>query len=308
MRYALAIALLLPAPAHAHAPGFAVLELEEHGGGRVTAVLRSATPLEIELAGCEQDEASSSQLESRFGARCPRGVTELEARGLDEPGAQLFVVLHRRDGTIVRGAADAHRPRIDLRAPESGALRYVRLGIEHVAFGFDHLLFVLGLLLLVKSLRRTALTVTAFTLGHSITLALAVLDLVRVPAPFVECMIALSILLLALELARDRDTLARRRPEIVAASFGLLHGLGFASALRDAGLPEDGLAAALFGFNAGVELGQLAFVVLVVSAIVLAKKSGSLASRAPLARSIAVHALGAAAAYWTLERAIALGA
>src|SRR5262249_43100003 len=140
---------------------------------------------------------------------------------------------------------------------------YVRLGITHILLGADHLLFVLGLLLLVPSLGMLVRTITAFTLAHSVTLGLAVLGLIAVPAAPVEALIAASIVLVALELVRDpgaAPTLGRRAPWAIALGFGLLHGLGFAGALADVGLPADRIPLALLGFNAGVEVGQLAFV------------------------------------------------
>ena len=145
---------------------------------------------------------------------------------------------------------------------------YVGLGVEHILFGIDHLLFVLCLLLLVRRLRQLLATITAFTLAHSITLAAATLGFIRVPTAPVEATIALSIVFLASELVRDegrRGVVARYYPWLVAFSFGLLHGLGFAGALAEVGLPQGEIPLALFAFNVGVELGQLAFVTAVLT-------------------------------------------
>jgi hydrogenase/urease accessory protein HupE len=300
---------LLACPAYAHAPGFAVLELDERDGS-VDAVLRMApeTQVDVALDGCEESArrtvARVNLVEVRFTARCPRGVRRASARGLDD-GAQLFIVLRSPMGER-RVMADAHHPRVSL-SEDGGFVRYLRLGVEHVAAGVDHLLFVLGILLLVRGMRRTTLAISAFTIGHSITLALAALDLVRVPAAPVECAIALSILLLAVELARERPTLTREHPALVAGAFGLLHGLGFASALRGAGLPSDAIASSLLGFNVGVELGQLVFVALVLGAITLSRRIDVVTRHAALVRSITVHAIGGAAAYWTISRVLSLG-
>lgn len=147
------------------------------------------------------------------------------------------------------------------------AAAYTRIGIEHILSGWDHLLFVLALVLLIGRGRRLLWTVTAFTLGHSVTLALAVLGFVKFPPQPIEAAIALSIYLLAAELARrnaDRKILMDRMPWIVAGGFGLPHGLGFAGALEQVGLPQDEISLALFAFNVGIELGQLAFVALVL--------------------------------------------
>ena len=179
---------------------------------------------------------------------------------------------------------------------------YVGLGIEHILFGVDHLLFVLCLLLLVRGIRNLLATVTAFTLAHSITLAAATLGFIRVPAAPVEATIALSIVFLASELARGdaRHTVARSYPWLVAFAFGLLHGLGFAGALAEVGLPQGEIPLALFGFNVGVELGQLAFVATVLS---LARLVRLMAWRMPVwASAAAGYAIGSVAAFWVFAR------
>ena len=148
-------------------------------------------------------------------------------------------------------------------------MTYLRLGIEHILFGFDHLLFVLALVILVRDWRRVALTVTAFTVAHSITLAAATLGLVHVPGPPVEAAIALSIVLVAVEIVNARrgmPSLTARWPWLVAFCFGLLHGFGFAGALAEVGLPHHAIPIALLFFNLGVEIGQLAFVAAVLLA------------------------------------------
>src|ERR1700704_6362489 len=150
------------------------------------------------------------------------------------------------------------------------AATYLRLGVEHILFGFDHLLFVLALVILVRDLRRVAITVTAFTVAHSITLAAATLGFVNVPGPPVEATIALSIMLVSVEILnarRGKPSVTARLPWLVAFSFGLLHGLGFAGALAEVGLPQHAIPVALLFFNLGVEIGQLAFVAAVLSLI-----------------------------------------
>ena len=204
----------------------------------------------------------------------------------------------------------------------SGLPAYVGLGVRHILEGLDHLLFVLGLMLVVA--RRAATvspgggeaargmgaparvllaTVTAFTVAHSITLAGAVTGHLDLPADPVEICIALSILLLAVELARPEGgpaTWTLRRPWVVAFGFGLLHGFGFAGALREIGLPEDALAGALLLFNVGVELGQLAFVV----ACLVAWKAIEWLSRpaASFALRASLYVIGSASTWWCLDR------
>ena len=179
---------------------------------------------------------------------------------------------------------------------------YLRLGLVHIVTGPDHLLFVLGLVLLASTWRRIAVTVTAFTLGHSVTLALAATGLVAVPARPIELAIALSVLWVAIEVARGSiATLPARRPWLVAGGFGLLHGLGFASALREAGLPRGPLVTALLAFNVGIELGQLAFVLLLLGLLLLVRPFVTSFPR--WATRVPVYVMGTLAAYWCWVRA-----
>jgi hydrogenase/urease accessory protein HupE len=195
------------------------------------------------------------------------------------------------------------------------AATYLRFGIEHILFGFDHLLFVFALVILVRDWRRVALTVTAFTIAHSITLAAATLDMVNVPGPPVEAAIALSIVLVAVEIVNARrgtPSLAARWPWLVAFCFGLLHGFGFAGALAEVGLPNHAIPIALLFFNLGVEVGQLAFVAAVLLAGELVRRAAALRLEpAPIQRTadrldvMAAYAIGAMAAYWLIERTTA---
>ena len=182
-------------------------------------------------------------------------------------------------------------------------------GIDHIRFGYDHLLFVLALILIVENLRMLVTTVTAFTLAHSITLALATLGVVHVQGPPVEAAIALSILLLACELARSRagqPSLTARWPWLVAFSFGLLHGFGFAGALSEIGLPRGDIPLALFTFNVGVEFGQLAFIAAVLTTLAIVQRISVTARMARCARPAAAYAIGTLAAFWFVERVAAL--
>ena len=153
---------------------------------------------------------------------------------------------------------------------------YLVLGVEHILFGVDHLLFVLALLILVKGWRKLVGTITAFTVAHSITLAAATLGFVHVPCKPVEATIALSIVFVACEIVhrrQGRSGLTEMWPWVIAFSFGLLHGLGFASALREVGLPQNAIPLALLFFNVGVELGQLLFIGFVIAVIALAVRA-----------------------------------
>ncbi|MFV8820008.1 HupE/UreJ family protein [Haliea sp. E17] len=180
---------------------------------------------------------------------------------------------------------------------------YFVLGVEHILIGVDHLLFVLVLLLIVDGLRKLLWTITAFTVAHSITLSLAALDLVRVPVPPVEACIALSIVFVAVEIVhaqRGVPSLTARRPWVVAFTFGLLHGLGFAAALGAIGLPQADVPAALLFFNVGVEAGQLIFVSAVLACGWLLKHC---LSAVPAGwRVWPAYAIGSLAMYWVIER------
>lgn len=180
---------------------------------------------------------------------------------------------------------------------------YLVLGVEHILLGIDHLLFVLGLLLIVSGLRLLIETITAFTLAHSVTLGLAALGFVEMPQAPVEAIIALSILFLATELVKKRQGgvgLTQRYPWVVALSFGLLHGFGFAGALSEIGLPQADIPLALFSFNVGVEVGQLMFVA-VVLAVVAVLKGIKLEWPAWLELAPA-YGIGSLAAFWTIQR------
>ena len=184
---------------------------------------------------------------------------------------------------------------------------YLELGILHIWSGIDHLLFVLGLLLLVKKRSTLIWTITAFTIAHSITLALATLNIVNVPGAFTEAAIALSIVFLAIEIIRHykgKDGFAFQYPWIVSFLFGLLHGLGFAGALQDMGLPENNILSALFLFNLGVEFGQLAFVFVMLMIMAGIRKVHFTIQ--PWQKYLAPYFIGSLAMYWVIERVVTM--
>lgn len=238
------------------------------------------------------------------------GGTDLsgETIGIDDLAAAKInglLSIERLSGLPLQTVLSPRQPRFVVPAQPSWhqTMRsYIGLGIEHILSGPDHLLFVFGLLLLAGTTRRLLQTVTAFTVGHSITLSLAALGLATVPQRPIEVLIALSVLVLAVELARDgaAQSTLRRFPWAMAMLFGLLHGFGFAGALAEAGLPAGDIPLALVSFNIGIELGQLAFVAVVLCV-------GRLGSRvlprlAPHAFRPAVYVMGVLAAFWCFER------
>jgi len=235
----------------------------------------------------------------------PLPGTRLEIAGLDQTAIDALAEIELKDGRHYSYLLQPTDPAVTIeRDPTfwTVAKTYVRLGIEHIWLGFDHLLFVLALIIITRGALRIVKTITAFTLAHSITLSLATLGLVHVPGPPVEATIALSIVFLALEILRTlegKETLTSRKPWLVALVFGLLHGLGFAGALADFGLPQSAIPLALGSFNVGVELGQLAFVFAVLGLMRL------LAMRPnwPMpARRLAPYAIGSISMFWVFER------
>jgi len=181
---------------------------------------------------------------------------------------------------------------------------YTWLGITHILLGFDHLMFVFALLLLVNSMRKLLWTITAFTLAHSITLAGSSLGYLYLPQKPVEAMIALSILFLAVEIMHEKKGkvgITSRYPWVIAFSFGLLHGFGFAGALAEIGLPQNALNLALIFFNVGVELGQLLFIatVMVLGLILVSLNLGTLLEKS---KTVVVYMIGTLSTFWLIER------
>lgn len=222
------------------------------------------------------------------------GVTDVIAR------------VERLDGTSQVERLQPGNPQFVVQPPTGTievAWSYLVLGVEHILAGIDHLLFVLALLLIVRGSWRIVATITAFTLAHSITLVAATLGWVHVPGPPVEAIIALSIVFVAAEVVhglRGNEGLTARAPWVVAFSFGLLHGLGFAGALAEVGLPQKAIPVALLMFNVGVELGQLIFVVAVLFIGALAARF--VAAKPAWTTGVAAYVIGSVAALWTLER------
>lgn len=181
---------------------------------------------------------------------------------------------------------------------------YLILGFEHILLGYDHLLFVLALLLLVPSFKSLLLTITSFTIAHSITLGLASLDLVTLPSSPVEAVIALSIIFLArefLQVINGIDSLTAKYPWSVSFTFGLLHGFGFAGALAEIGFPQQNLFTALLSFNIGVELGQIAFVLGCLLLYYVTKAIG-LAKYTKPQRQVVSYTIGGISSFWLIER------
>lgn len=290
-----ALVVLIPSMAWGHPLALGLVELTERGGGLVALNLRVsgteqqghavtlAPPAGCALVAPMRERLGSDAWEASGEWRCPRGLrgASMTVRGLEGSEVQLIVRVHLADGTLVEARLDDHQ-RAFAAPPRARASTvawsYLRMGARHIAEGADHLAFLACLALWVGRARGLVAAVTGFTLGHSVTLALAATEAVRVPSRPVEACVALSVVLLAMEVARGAP--APKGAWWMAAGFGLLHGLGFASALRDIGLPRDATATALVAFNAGVELGQVAFVGLALAAAWAARRAGVDTSRA----------------------------
>ena len=321
---ALALFGLFAAPAaHGHEARPAYLEVTEGSAGRYEVLWRtpllSGQRLPVALALPEETRnivepvervLSDSVVERRVVDFGPSG---LAGKRLDFPGLQLTITdvlvrVTQRDGTNWTELVKPGQPWIEMRERRgvvaiTGA--YVSHGMRHILMGFDHLLFVFALMLIVRKGWMLVKTITSFTVAHSITLGLATIGVIHVPAPPVEATIALSILLLATEIARlsrGRPSLTSRFPWGVAFCFGLLHGLGFAGALSEIGLPQGDVPLALLSFNAGVELGQLAFVAAVLAAYSVVKRLLLLRPVIQYAQPAAYYAIGTLSAFWFFDR------
>lgn len=325
-----ALLLLLAARAavgHPLAPS--LLEVDERAGGGLEVLWK--TPL-LQAPGSDVRPVLPSRCRAtsrrraweeqgaflqRWTVDCGRrGLvgSRIRVDGLAESRTDVLLRLVLLDGRSFRSVLSADGPSflVPERERRLDVVRgYLGLGLGHILTGFDHLAFVLGLVLLVvrqtagaaAERRRLLWTITAFTLGHSVTLSLAVLGFVAVPPRPVEALIAFSIFLLAVELARGADeppTSIRRFPWLMAFSFGLLHGLGFAGALVEVGLPAGEIPLALLSFNLGIEIGQIAFVLVVLTARVAVVP---LAARLRFRTAwLPPYAIGGLAAFWCFER------
>ena len=307
--------------AHELRPGF--LELHETGpdtyallwkkpaGGEVEIYIAPVLPKECRLAAAGQ-QLTPGALTVRGTLTCPGGIQGkvIAFDGLDSTVTDVIVRVRHADGRLESHLVKPTSPLVTLGERTTGwqrASHYVRLGIEHILLGVDHLLFVLGLLLIVSDRWMLLKTVTAFTVAHSITLAIATLGYASAPLPPLNAAIALSILFLGPEIVRrwrGESSFTIRHPWVVAFAFGLLHGFGFASGLTTMGLPQAEIPMALLLFNVGVEIGQLLFVGLILG---LERAFRTLEIHWPrAAQALPGYTVGSLGAYWTIQRTILL--
>ena len=263
-------------------------------------------------AGCDPAPAAAprhtgSALIQTWKVSCPLDNGTLSVSGLSATLTDVLVRISYLNGDSVSRVLRPSDPLLNLADPAPAVGAYLLLGVEHLLLGIDHILFVVGLVLFIRSPKVLVATVTAFTIAHSITLALSVLEVVRLPQGPVEAVIALSILFLARELMvpeARRSRITRAAPWVMAFAFGLLHGFGFAGALADIGLPRDQLAMSLLLFNLGIEAGQLGIIAVLLTVAALGRRL--LARRTALAARAFSAVMGCAAGFWTVDRVLAM--
>ena len=304
------------ASAHESRPVYLQLTLEE--GGLVRALLKVPALGDRRLGlylglptDCKQTNESSVSLinnayTERSTYRCEQSLfgRAVAIDGLASTLTDVLVRVQRADGSTQVARLTPSSPSFQVEAVPGNlslAITYMTIGMKHILLGIDHLLFVLALLLVARDLRTLVWTITAFTVAHSLTLAAATLGFVNSPQDPVEVVIALSIVFMAGEIARD-TSIAWRRTWSVAFAFGLLHGLGFAGALSEIGIPENAVPLALLFFNIGVEIGQLAFIFAVLAGIHLLRRWAPL--RPAAARIAIAYGIGTIASFWTIQRVV----
>ena len=324
-------AVLFPSALTAHEVRPAYLQLTEVSAGRFEVLwkqplqpsgdpdlalrlpLEPRFPARCTVTGRVVPEVTESVLLERWVMTCADGGllgTELEIGGLPRTLTDVLLRVRWLDGAAIDHLLRPDAPRVLLTHEATGGLgvpAYLRLGVEHLLFGFDHILFVVGLTFFVRRPRQLVQVVTAFTVAHSITLALSTLGVLTLSQRPVEAVIALSILFLAVELTRGANTessLMRRWPWSIAFGFGLLHGFGFAGALSEIGLPEQARALALFLFNLGVEIGQLVVVGTLLALLWLLRVSRVQLSA--FAAQLPIYTMGVVSAYWFIDRVLSI--
>jgi hypothetical protein len=321
-----ALAVLAHAPgAWAHESRPAYLEITETAAGRYDVLWRTPVlsgmrlPVVLQLPDDVRNvtepavhELSDSLVERRVITAGGDGLAgqRVEFAGLQATITDVFVRVRLRDGRETTTLVHPSQPWLEIAASRgtlAAAGVYLAYGVQHILLGVDHLLFVLGLLLLVKDRWMLVKTISAFTVAHSITLAIATLGYASAPAAPLNAAIALSILFLGPEIVRawrGETSLTIRHPWMVAFAFGLLHGFGFASGLTTMGLPRTEIPLALLMFNVGVEVGQLLFVILV---LLLERAFRVLEVRWPRwVEAAPAYTVGSLGAYWTIQRVVIL--
>lgn len=313
-------ALALPSLAFAHELRPAYLEIRETSDNTYAVTWKVPARGDLRLGlharlpeSCVTQVEPVRSIESngyfeRWSTTCEGGLKgrTIWIEGLNSTLTDVLVRITHMDGSVELERLQGTSPALVVKGSQTGwevAITYIWLGIEHILAGIDHLLFVLALLLLRADPRTLIKTITSFTLAHSVTLSGAALGYLSLPQQPVEVLIACSIAFVAAELVKAKpgtERLSQRQPWLIAFPFGLLHGFGFAGALREIGLPQTDVPLALFSFNLGVEVGQLIF----VTACIILYKAGTTLVAVPAAaiRKAASYGIGTVSAAWILIR------
>jgi hydrogenase/urease accessory protein HupE len=315
MKIALSIAALLLlsllAPsARAHGTRSVSVEVTEVSPGSAVVHVRAQTPgdkVTVRFGEpCTSGPAGVGDDDGALRVECPGSIAgkDISVAGLGPIVSEAILVVSLHDGTSVSRVLTADEASLRLPVSQSGAAlarAYVKLGIVHIFTGYDHLLFLLSLVLLLKKVRSVLWAETAFTVSHSLSFSATALGLIHVSSAAAEACIALSLVLVALDVGRTEEVPSARRGAGLAFVFGLVHGLGFAGGLSEIGLPDHDVSLALLGFAAGIEAGQVAFLAAALLAFAW------IASRPRLGWTMRAGAtlIGSVSAYWLIERIVA---
>ena len=327
MRWLILLLCVFSCRLFAHEVQPAVLQLTQAGNGvdwkvlfkqpfrssRTRSAAASLAPFNLAVitncvASSGRQRTSGVMLEQRFNLKCmDEPLSVMSINGIEQTLVDVIVTVKDRQAATTRYLLNARKPSVEFSSGTAIPI-FLLLGIEHLLLGFDHVLFLLVLLYLVPGWKNLLGVITAFTVAHSLTLGLSVFQLITLPQPPVEALVALSIVVLAREALSSRRSLISARPWLAALAFGLLHGLGFAGALSAIGLPEDNAVGALFLFNVGIELGQLMIVSLALTLVVVGARLGlkmTWHSSQPMALMQApLYLAGGISTYWFVERCV----
>ncbi|HIP20632.1 MAG TPA: HupE/UreJ family protein [Sulfurimonas sp.] len=319
MLYKLLLLLSLIFTLEAHQTGLSYIELKELESHKIAVVYRK--PLSDKKGkdivvrypfGCEKIAETPRKIVNGFiideyTLWCGEGGLREKRIWIDGLLSKDRGVLIRyeKDSLVINSLLRARTPFIHISQKSSSLnyfFEYLELGFYHILNGYDHLLFVLALLLLATKMKQLLFAITAFTLSHSITLALSIFSIVSVGVAYIEAMIALSILFLARELVSQKESFTKKHIAVVAFIFGLLHGFGFSSALRNIGLPQDEIPLSLLAFNVGIELGQLLFILCAASVLYILRKYTPRLDT--ILRKLIPYFIGMCSAYWLIDRVL----
>ena len=301
--------------AHEMRPAFAQLLETEEG---VSATLRQPIvpgfrpDLALDLGGCRLGAEIISQrqegtLIQSWQEYCDQALSQstLAIRNLYPGVSEVLVSITYLDGSVQRFVVRPDNPVVNLGEADSPLLpAYLELGIEHLLAGLDHVLFVIALMVLITDRWRLVATITAFTIAHSITLALSTFELLQISQSAVEALIALSLLFMAVEMLSKTSSLTANYPWLISFGFGLIHGLGFAGVLREVGLPDDAALWALLLFNIGLEIGQLMVVAacLFLGFLIRYWRRKITAADVSLSNLLPAYFIGPISVWWLLQR------